>query len=109
MLIGRLNERMNEDIDGIDYLCVQLDRIRNLVERASALFNFSTEIWDILKSAQDCLLSLATGKDETVVFKSTGCRGRPSFLIPEDVLQLYLDYHLLVKFLVCQAKQSKDE
>ena len=49
-------------------------------------------IVDILRSAQDSLRSLATGKKESWVFNSTGCRGRPSFHIPQDMLQLYLDY-----------------
>ena len=49
-------------------------------------------IVDILRSAQDSLRSLATGKKESWVFNSTGCRGRPSFQIPQDMLQLYLDY-----------------
>ena len=45
-----------------------------------------------LRSAQDSLRSLATAKKESWVFKSTGCRGRPFFHIPQDMLQLYLDY-----------------
>ena len=45
-----------------------------------------------LRNAQDSLRSLATAKKESWVFKSTGCRGRPFFHIPQDMLQLYLDY-----------------
>ena len=83
MLLDKLNDRVHEDMDGVDYLCVQLDRIQNLVERASGLYDIPLEIVDILRSAQDSLRSLAN---------STGCRGRPSFHIPQDMLQLYLDY-----------------
>ena len=32
-VLARLNERIHEDVDGINYLCVQLARIENLVER----------------------------------------------------------------------------
>ena len=91
MLLDKLNDRLHEDMDGVDYLCVQLDRIKNLVERASGLYDIPLEIVDILRSAQDSLRSLATGKKESWVFNSTGCRGRPSFHIPQDMLQLYLD------------------
>ena len=31
MLLDKLNDRLHEDMDGVDYLCVQLDRIQNLV------------------------------------------------------------------------------
>ena len=84
MLLDELNDRLHEDMDGVDYLCVQLDRIQNLVERASGLYDIPLEIVDILRSAQDSLRSLATGKKESWVFNSTGCRGRPSFHIPQD-------------------------
>ena len=46
----------------------------------------------ILRSAQDSLRSLVTRKKESWVFNYTGCRGRPPFHIPQDMLQLYLDY-----------------
>ena len=59
----------------VDYLCVQLDGIQNLVERASGLYDIPLEIVDILRSTQDSLRSLATGKKESWVFNSTGCRG----------------------------------
>ena len=87
MLLDKLNDRLHEDIDGVDYLCIQLDRIQNLVERASGLYDILLEIVDILRSAQDSLRSLVTGKKESWVFNSTGCRGRPSFHIPQDMLQ----------------------
>ena len=92
MLLDKLNDRLHEDMDGVDYLCVQLDRIQNLVERASGLYDIPLEIVDILRSAQDSSRSLATGKIKSWVFNSTGCRRRPSFHIPQDMLQLYLDY-----------------
>ena len=85
MLLDKLNDRLHEDMDGVD-------RIQNLVERASGLYDIPLEIVDILRSAQDSLRSLATGKKESWVFNSTGCRGRPSFHIPQDMLQLYLYY-----------------
>ena len=56
MLLDKLNDRLHEDMDGVDYLCVQLDRIQNLVERASGLYDISLEIVDILRSAQDSLI-----------------------------------------------------
>ena len=49
MLLDRLNDRLHEDMDGIDYLCVQLDRIQSLVERASALYYIPLEVAEILK------------------------------------------------------------
>ena len=69
MLLENLNDRLHEDMDGVDNLCVQLDRIQNLVERASGLYDIPLEIVDILRSAQDSLRSLATGKKESWVFK----------------------------------------
>ena len=60
MLLDKLNDRLHEDMDGVDYLCVQLDRIQNLVERASGLYDILLEIVDILRSAQDSLRSFAT-------------------------------------------------
>ena len=71
MLLDKLNDRVHEDMDGVDYLCVQLDRIQNLVERASGLYDIPEEIVDILRSAQDSLRSFATGKKEYWVFNST--------------------------------------
>ena len=44
MLLDKLNDRLHEDMDGVDYLCVQLDRIQNLVERASGLYDIPLEI-----------------------------------------------------------------
>ena len=49
MLLDKLNDRLHEDMDGVDYLCVQLDRIQNLVERASGLYDIPLEIVDILR------------------------------------------------------------
>ena len=46
MLLDKLNDRLHEDMDGVDYLCVQLDRIQNLVERASGLYDIPLEIVD---------------------------------------------------------------
>ena len=48
MLLDRLKDRLHEDMDGVDYLCLQLDRIQNLVERASGLYDIPLEIVDIL-------------------------------------------------------------
>ena len=75
MLLDKLNDRLHVDMDGVDYLCVELDGIQNLVERASGLYDIPLEIVDILRSAQDSLRSLATGKKESWVFNCTGCRG----------------------------------
>ena len=49
MLLDKLNDRLHEDMDGVDYLCVQLDRIQNLIERASGLYDIPSEIVDILQ------------------------------------------------------------
>ena len=46
MLLDKQNDRLYEDMDGVDYLCVQLDRIQNLVERASGLYDIPLEIVD---------------------------------------------------------------
>ena len=53
ILLDKLNDRLHEDMDGVDCLCVQLDRIQNLVERASGLYDIPLEIVDILRSARD--------------------------------------------------------
>ena len=45
-------------------------------------------IVDILRSAQDSLRSLATGKKDSWVFNSTGCRGRPSPRYAAIILRL---------------------
>jgi len=92
MLLNGLNDRLHEDMDGIDYLCAQLDRIQSLVERASTLYSGVLHSIGSLKRAQNSLKSLATGKEGISLFASTGCRGRPSLYIPEELLQLYLDY-----------------
>ena len=91
-VLDRLNDRLYEDMDGIDYLCVQVDRIQNLAQRASALYNIPTVVVDTLRRAHDSLKLLATGNEDISLFTSTGCRGRPAVHIPEDLLQLYLDY-----------------
>ena len=49
---------------------------------SSGLYDIPIEIADILRSVQVCLRSLAAGKEEILLFNSTGCRGRPSFHIP---------------------------
>ena len=64
MVLDKLNDRLHEDMDGVDYLCVQLDRIQNLVERASGCKR-PLEIVCILRSAPDC--ELASGKKESWV------------------------------------------
>ena len=58
---------------------------------SSALYDIPIEIADILRSVQVSLRSLATGKEEILLFNSTGCRGKPSVHILNDMLQLYLD------------------
>ena len=95
MVQNRLNDRIHEDMDGIDYLCVQLDRIQNLAERASALYNLpmAMDIVNSLSKAQESLRSLERGNEHISVFVSTGCRGRPFIHIPKDLVQLYIDYH----------------
>ena len=69
-----------------------MDRIQNLVERASGVHDIPIEIADILRSVQISLRSLATGKEEILLFHSTSCHGRPSVHTPQDMLQLYLDF-----------------
>ena len=91
-VLDRLNDRLHEDMDGIDYLCVQVDRIQNLAQRASALYNIPMVVVDILRGAHDSLEPLATENKDISLFTSTGCCGRPAVHIPEDLLQLYLDY-----------------
>lgn len=83
-VLARLNERIHEDVDGIDYLCVQLARIENLVERASDVYDIPNGIaHSLLRLAQEKLKSLG-GADEQMqtVFVFSGCRGRPSVYIP---------------------------
>ena len=97
-VLARLNERIHEDVDGIDYLCVQLARIENLVERASDLYDISDGIVHSLRLAQEKLKSLGGVNGQTQpVFVFTGCRGRPSVYIPKDLLQLYVNYKFTMK------------
>ena len=95
MVQNRLKDRIHDDMDGIDYHCVQLDIIQNLAERASALYNLpmAMDIVNSLSKAQESLRSLERGNERISVFASTGCRGRPSIHIPKDLMQLYIDYH----------------
>ena len=95
MVQNRLKDRIHDDMDGIDYLCVQLDIIKNLAERASAQYNLlmAMDIVNSLRKAQESLRSLERGNEHISVFVSTGCRGRPSIHIPKDLMQLYIDYH----------------
>ena len=97
-VLARLNERIHEDVDGIDYLCVQLARIENLVERASDLYDIPDGIVHSLKLAKEKLKSLGGVNDQTqTVFVFSGCRGRPSVYIPKDLLQLYVNYKFTLK------------
>ena len=64
-VLARLNERIHEDVDGIDYLCVQLARIENLVERASDLYDIPDGIVHSLKLAKEKLKSLGGVNDQT--------------------------------------------
>ncbi len=89
---NRLNERIIEDVDGIDYICVQLARIEHLVERASGLFNIPIDIVNSIRTAQEKLKSIGGENEQT-----SGCRGRPSVHIPQELLQLYLDYRFTFK------------
>ena len=50
MLLDKLNDKLHENMDGVDQLCVQLDRIQNLVERASGPYDIHLEIVDILRA-----------------------------------------------------------
>ena len=66
MLLGKLNDRLHEDMDGVDYLCVQLDRIQNLVERASGLYDIPLEIVDILRSAERFVKIISDWKERVL-------------------------------------------
>ena len=92
-VLARLNKRIHEDVDGVDYLWVQLARIENLVERASDLYDIPDGIVHSLRLAKEKLKSLGGVNDQTqTVFVFSGCRGRPSVYIPKDLLQLYANY-----------------
>ena len=97
-VLARLNERIHEDVDGIDYLCVQLARIENLVERASDLYDIPDGIVHSLRLSKEKLKSLGGVNDQTqTVLVFSGCRGRPSVYIPKDLLQLYVNYKFTLK------------
>ena len=70
MLLDRLNDRLHEDMDGIDYLCVQLDRIQSLVERASTLYYIPLEVAEILKKRTKFseIISNWKGRDFPICF-----------------------------------------
>ena len=69
-VLARLDERIHEDVDGIDYLCAQLARIENLVESASDAHSIA----HCLRLAQEKLKSLGGGNEQMQsVFVFSGC------------------------------------
>ena len=51
----RLNYRLHKDMHGTVYICVQVDIIKNLAQRASALYNMPTEVVD-MRGSQTCVI-----------------------------------------------------
>eukprot|EP00794_Sanderia_malayensis_P002431 gene2431-2796_t len=95
-VISRIDDRLWEDSDGLDYLIVQLDRVLSLVQRCVHFYGIPPEIETCLLRARQYMQEYADRKDEVKprgnTFQTTGCRGRPKINIAEDQLQLYLDY-----------------
>ena len=97
-VIDRINAQLFEDDDGRDYLSWNIERILNLVAHAAALFQIPEEVELLLHEARRKLSSTVGGSVSQMsrCTSSTGCRGRPSLVIPCEQLELYLEYRFSV-------------
>eukprot|EP00794_Sanderia_malayensis_P002010 gene2010-2287_t len=112
-VISRIDDRLWEDSDGLDYLIVQLDRVLSLVQQCVHFYGIPPEIETCLLRARQYMQEYADRKDEVKprgnTFQTTGCRGRPKINIAEDQLQLYLDYRadILKEFPNCGYRRMR--
>ena len=93
-LIARLSEEILADEDGIDYLCTHIDRLLNLLTRASTLFFISADLISLLVRARQAIneWTSKSANGDTAPLLGTGCKGRPAIAISREQLELYLDY-----------------
>ena len=94
-IITRLSEELLADEDGIDYLCIHIDRVLNLLSRASTLFYIPDDLISLLLRARQAVIeSTSKSADGDIVqpLLYSGCRGRPAIAISREQLELYLEY-----------------
>ena len=93
-LIARLSEEILADEDGIDYLCTHIDRLLNLLTRASTLFFIPVDLISLLVRARQAIneRTSKSANGDSVPLLYTGCKGRPAIAISREQLELYLDY-----------------
>ena len=94
-IITRLSEEMLADDDGIDYLCTHIDRVLNLLSRASTLFYIPEDLISLLLRARQAVFestSKSTDGDTARPLLYSGCRGRPAIAISREQIDLYLEY-----------------
>ena len=93
-IIARLSEEILADEDGIDYLCTHIDRLLNLLTRASTLFFIPTDLISLLFRARQAIneSTSKSAKGDMVPLLYTGSKGRPAIAISREQLELYLDY-----------------
>ena len=90
---NRLCNDILNDEDGTDYLCSYIDRILNLLARASTLFCIPEELVTLLLRSRHVVVKMNNeDKDDVRRFFYTGCRGRPTIDIPKEQLELHLEY-----------------
>ena len=94
ILIARLSKEILADEDGIDYLCTHIDRILNLLTRASTLFFIPADLISLVVRARQAIneWTSKSANGDTVPLLYTGCKGRPAIAISREQLELYLDY-----------------
>ena len=68
-----------------------MERIIYLVNAAEVSFNILSQLVASLNNAQELLLNNEPETQEKI-FKKTSCRGRPEVIIPNEQLELYVEY-----------------
>ena len=86
-LIGVIGNLMDEK-DSIDYLCATIDNLLDIFNRVSSIFCIPSELESSLRRTRKILVD----KEDDTMFRKTGCRGRPSIVIPREQLELCLEY-----------------
>ena len=93
-VISGLSEEILADEDGMDYLCTHIDRLLNLLTRASTLFFIPEDLISLLLRARQAVSKSTSNSEDgdIVLVFYTGCRGRPAIAISKEQLELYLEY-----------------
>lgn len=81
-----------EEKDGIDYLCATVDRLLDIIMQASFIFCIPLELESSLRRAHQMLVDKENDPIQMQMFTKMGFRGPPSIVIPQEQLELYLEY-----------------